>query len=80
MSRHAGLGIRAKRWYNPGLATAWLLHVPFAIWAILLLQGLGCQNVRLNLIPRHRLAGHVVLIAEVGSDSHLPTHLKHRQP
>ncbi len=35
---HIGLSIAARRWYNPGLATACLLHVPFAVWAIALLR------------------------------------------
>ena len=35
---HVGLSIATRRWYNPGLATACLLHVPFAVWSIKLLR------------------------------------------
>jgi hypothetical protein len=46
---HVGLSIAARRWYNPGLATACLLHVPFAVWAIDLLKDAGViQNLYLN--------------------------------
>ena len=38
---HIGLSLAARRWYNPGLATACLLHVPFAVWAIDLLSAAG---------------------------------------
>jgi hypothetical protein len=38
---HVGLSIASRRRYNPGLATACLLHVPFAVWAIDLLKGAG---------------------------------------
>lgn len=47
---HAGLSVAARRKYNPGMATAWLLHVPFSIWAISLLQGAGAiDNPYLNI-------------------------------
>lgn len=46
---HVGLSIAARRWYNPGLATACLLHVPFAVWAIGLLRDAGViQNPYFN--------------------------------
>jgi hypothetical protein len=38
---HVGLSVAARRWYNPGLATACLLHVPFAAWSIGLLREAG---------------------------------------
>jgi hypothetical protein len=38
---HVGLSIGARRWYNPGLATALLLHIPFAVWAVYLLKEAG---------------------------------------
>jgi len=45
-----GLSIAARRWYNPGLATACLLHVPFAVWAIYLLRDAGIiANVYFNV-------------------------------
>jgi hypothetical protein len=47
---HIGLSIAARRWYNPGLATACLLHVPFAVWAIDLLKDAGViQNLYFNV-------------------------------
>jgi hypothetical protein len=47
---HVGLSIAARRWYNPGLATACLLHVPFAVWAIDLLKDAGViQNLYFNV-------------------------------
>jgi hypothetical protein len=57
---HAGLSIAARRWYNPGLATAWLLHVPFAVWAIGLLRDAGIiKNPFFNL---HVLIGFVFIL------------------
>jgi len=41
---HVGLSIAARRWYNPGLATACLLHVPFSVWSIDLLRDAGAVN------------------------------------
>ena len=41
---HVGLSIAARRWYNPGLATACLLHVPFSVWSIDLLRDAGVIN------------------------------------
>jgi hypothetical protein len=38
---HVGLSPATQRWYNPGLATACLLHVPFALWALGLLKEAG---------------------------------------
>lgn len=47
---HVGLSIVARCWYNPGLATACLLHVPFAVWAIDLLKDAGViQNLYFNV-------------------------------
>ncbi len=47
---HVGLSIVARRWYNPGLATACLLHVPFSVWAIYLLKDAGVvQNPYFNI-------------------------------
>lgn len=47
---HIGLSVATRRWYNPGLATACLLHTPFALWAIYLLQGAGViQNPYFNI-------------------------------
>lgn len=46
---HVLLSVAARRWYNPGLLTALFLHVPFAVWAIHLLQAAGVlQNVWFN--------------------------------
>lgn len=60
---HVLLGIRAKRWYNPGLATALLLHVPFAIWAILLLQSAGViQNGWWNIYLAAGVLVNVLLV------------------
>jgi hypothetical protein len=38
---HLVLSIIGKRLYTPGLATAWLLHVPWAVWTIGLLMQAG---------------------------------------
>lgn len=38
---HLFLGIIGKRLLNPGMATAWLLHVPWGIWTIWLLVKAG---------------------------------------
>ena len=38
---HVVLSVVTRRWYNPGLATACLLHVPFALWALYLLKNAG---------------------------------------
>ena len=47
---HVGLSIAARRWYNPGLASACLLHVPFSVWAIGLLSNAGViQNPYFNI-------------------------------
>jgi len=47
---HVGLSIAARRWYNPGLGTACLLHVPFSVWAIHLLKDAGVvQNPYFNV-------------------------------
>jgi len=47
---HVVLSIAARRWYNPGLATACLLHVPFSVWAIGLLRDAGViANPYLNI-------------------------------
>jgi hypothetical protein len=34
---HLALGIVGKRFFNPGMVSAWLVHVPWAIWTIWLL-------------------------------------------
>jgi hypothetical protein len=57
---HVGLSIAARRWYNPGLATACLLHVPFAVWAIHLLTGAHViQDPWFNI---HLLVGFVFIL------------------
>jgi len=57
---HVFLSVAARRWYNPGLATACLLHVPFSIWAIHLLQGAGVvQNPYCNF---HLLMGFLFIL------------------
>jgi hypothetical protein len=38
---HLILGIVGKRFLNPGMASAWLLHVPWGIWTIWLLVQAG---------------------------------------
>jgi len=38
---HLIIGIAGKRLFNPGMITAWLLHVPWAIWTISLLMKAG---------------------------------------
>ena len=38
---HLMLGIVGKRFLNPGMVSAWLLHVPWAIWTIWLLVQTG---------------------------------------
>jgi|WetSurMetagenome_2_1015567.scaffolds.fasta_scaffold151571_2 hypothetical protein len=38
---HAILGIVGKRFLNPGMISAWLVHVPWAIWTIRLLVRAG---------------------------------------
>lgn len=38
---HVILGIVGKRFLNPGMITAWLLHVPWGIWCIWLLVKSG---------------------------------------
>ena len=38
---HLILGIAGKRFFNPGMLTAWLLHVPWGIWTIWLLVRAG---------------------------------------
>lgn len=57
---HVGLSVATRRWYNPGLATAVLLHVPFAVWAIHLLMGAGViQDPWANV---HLLIGFVFIL------------------
>lgn len=57
---HVGLSLAARRWYNPGLGTACLLHVPFAMWAIALLKEAGViQNLYFNL---YLLIGFVFIL------------------
>ena len=57
---HVGLSIAARRWYNPGLATACFLHVPFAVWAIYLLGDAGIiANVYFNI---YALVGFVFIL------------------
>jgi hypothetical protein len=38
---HLVIGIIGKRFFNPGMVTAWLVHVPWGIWTILLLMRTG---------------------------------------
>ena len=38
---HLAIGIAGKRFFNPGMYTAWLVHVPWAIWTIWLLMKAG---------------------------------------
>ncbi|HTX89595.1 MAG TPA: HXXEE domain-containing protein [Anaerolineales bacterium] len=38
---HLVIGIVGKRFFNPGMLTAWLVHVPWGIWTILLLMRAG---------------------------------------
>jgi hypothetical protein len=38
---HLILGIVGKRFLNPGMITAWLVHVPFGIWTIWLMVQAG---------------------------------------
>jgi hypothetical protein len=38
---HLALGIIGKRLLNPGMITAWLVHVPWAVWTIGLLVRAG---------------------------------------
>jgi hypothetical protein len=38
---HLMLGIVGKRFLNPGMVSAWLVHVPWAIWTIWLLVQAG---------------------------------------
>ncbi|MBE9176136.1 HXXEE domain-containing protein [Synechocystis salina LEGE 06155] len=42
---HIVLSVITRRWYNPGLATACLLHIPFAVWAIYLLREAGVIQI-----------------------------------
>jgi hypothetical protein len=47
---HVLLSVVSHRRYSPGLITALFLHVPFAVWAIFLLQAAGVvQNVWWNV-------------------------------
>lgn len=41
---HIVLSVATRRWYNPGLATACLLHIPFALWALYLLKNAGVMD------------------------------------
>ena len=57
---HVGLSIAARCWYNPGLVTACLLHVPFAVWAIHLLKDAGViHNFYFNI---HLLIGFIFIL------------------
>jgi hypothetical protein len=38
---HLILGIVGKRFVNPGITSAWLIHVPWGIWTIWLLEKAG---------------------------------------
>ena len=38
---HLILGIVGKRFINPGMVSAWLVHVPWGIWTIRLLVQAG---------------------------------------
>jgi len=38
---HLILGIVGKRFLNPGMVSAWLVHVPWGIWTIWLLVQAG---------------------------------------
>jgi hypothetical protein len=50
----------ARRRYSPGLITALFLHVPFAVWAILLLQAAGIvQSVWWNV---HLMIGFLSIL------------------
>ncbi len=57
---HVMLSIVARRTYSPGLITALFLHVPFAVWAILLLQAAGVvQSVWWNV---HLMVGFMAIL------------------
>jgi hypothetical protein len=38
---HLAIGIVGKRFLNPGMVSAWLVHVPWGIWTIILLMRAG---------------------------------------
>lgn len=57
---HVMLSIVARRRYSPGLVTALFLHVPFAVWAIVLLQAAGVvQSVWWNV---HLVVGFLAIL------------------
>jgi hypothetical protein len=59
---HLLLGIVGKRFLNPGMVSAWLVHVPWAIWTIrLLFQSGVITNPYWNVEILNGLLGAVVM-------------------
>src|SRR5512140_1530808 len=60
---HLILGIVGKRFINPGMVSAWLLHVPWGIWTIwLLVQARVITNPYWNAYLRDGLMVNVYLL------------------
>ena len=60
---HLMLGIVGKRFLNPGMVSAWLVHVPWAIWTIWLLAQAGViANPYWNDSLRDGLMGVVFMV------------------
>jgi hypothetical protein len=53
---HLILGIVGKRFFNPGMVPAWLVHVPWGIWTIWLLVPAGVIAVAISIAGRLLLA------------------------
>jgi hypothetical protein len=60
---HLMLGIVGKRFLNPGMISAWLIHVPWAIWTIWLFVQAGViTNPYWNIEILNGLMGAVVMV------------------
>jgi hypothetical protein len=74
---HLVLGIAGKRFINPGMLTAWLLHVPWGIWTIrLLLQAGAITNPYWNAGLRD---GLLIVLAMMLANRILVARYKRRQ-
>jgi len=74
---HLIIGIVGKRFFNPGMVSAWLVHVPWAIWTIwLLVQAEVIANPFWNLAL---LTGLLINLALPVAGLFLWIRYKHRQ-
>ncbi len=75
---HLILGIVGKRFLNPGMVSAWLVHVPWGIWTIWLLVQAGMiTNLYWNPGLRD---GLLIVVAMLLANRFLVSRYKRRQP